>query len=162
MNQHLKSYLIDHLAGSVMAIDLLHQLEDLGTETAFEFGRLRADIESDRDELRVLMEKLHIEPSGLRHTTAWLTAKLAEFKLRLEDHNEGPLRLLETIEAVALGIDGKSALWRALEAAVEVEPELQGTDYQYLGRRAEEQRRHAESIRLVAAKTAFGAVPTEL
>jgi hypothetical protein len=50
-NKYVASYLIDHLAGSVMAIDLLRQLEDgrRGTQMAREFYQLRADIEADRE-----------------------------------------------------------------------------------------------------------------
>jgi hypothetical protein len=50
---------------------------------------LRTDIEADREELRALMNKLKIEESGFRQTVAWITAKLAEFKLRVEDRSDG-------------------------------------------------------------------------
>jgi len=76
-------------------------------------------------------------------------------KLRMEDKSDGPLRLLESIEAVALGIDGKMALWRALDVAAEGGPELQGLDYEHLAQRAEDQRQRAEIIRLSAAKAAL-------
>jgi hypothetical protein len=158
--QHVASYLTDHLAGSVVAIDLLHQLEDgrTGAELELAFGQLRTDIEADREELRALMNKLKIEESRFRQTVAWFTAKLVEFKLRVEDRSDSPLRLLESIEAVALGIDGKSALWRALEAAAEISPELQGIDYKRLKQRADEQRQRAENMRLTAAKAALATV----
>jgi CHASE3 domain sensor protein len=163
-NKYVASYLTDHLAGSVMAIDLLHQLEDgrRGTQMAREFYQLRADIEADRNELRTLMNDQQIGRSRVHQTAAWIAAKLAELKLRLEDSNDGPLRLLESIEVVALGIDGKSALWRALEAAAEFSPELQGIDYKRLKRRAEKQRERAEKLRVLAAKAALATIPIML
>jgi hypothetical protein len=54
-------------------------------------------------------------------------------------------------EAVALGIEGKRALWRALAAAAEVSPAFQVADYERLTQRAEEQRQRVETVRLEAA-----------
>lgn len=154
---HLAAYLNDHLAGSVMAVDLLTQLEEThaGTEIARVFTELRADIEADRRELKSLMNKLEIAESRPRKATAWLTAKLAELKLRVEDKKSGPLRLLESVEVVALGIDGKLALWRSLAAAAELAADLRGVDYERLAQRATAQRKRAEEIRLIAARAAL-------
>lgn len=160
-DNHLAAYLNDHLAGSVMAVDLLAQLEEThaGTEIARVLTELRADIEADRRELKILMNKLKITESRPRKATAWLTAKLAELKLRVEDKKGGPLRLLESVEAVALGIDGKLALWRSLAAAAELAAELRGVDYERLGQRAQAQRRRIEEIRLTAARAALVSKP---
>jgi hypothetical protein len=156
-NSYLAAYLNDHFAGSVMAVDLLAQLENshAGTQMARVFSELRGDIESDRRELKTLMDRLHIIESRPRKATAWLTAMLAEIKLQIEDEGSGSLRLLESVEAVALGIDGKLALWRSLSAAAEINAELRGVDYERLLQRAEEQRQRAEKIRLSAAKAAL-------
>jgi hypothetical protein len=71
----------------------------------------------------------------------------------LDDRTTGALRLLESVEAVALGIEGKLALWRGLSAAAETTPELRAVDYERLLQRASEQRRRIEAIRLEAAKS---------
>ena len=85
-------------------------------------------------------------------------AHFTELKLRLDDSARGPLRLLESFEVVGLGIHGKLALWRALNAAADVSPELQGLlDYERTVQRAEEQRCRVEVVRLEAAKAAFAA-----
>lgn len=154
---HLATYLNDHLAGSVMAVDVLAQLAQTyaGTEMARRFTELRTDIEADRSELRSLMQKLEIAESPPRKAAAWITAKLSEIKLRLEDDADGPLRLLESVEAVALGIDGKLALWRSLAAAAEIAPKLREVNCERLAERAKEQRQRAEEIRLTAAKAAL-------
>jgi hypothetical protein len=160
-DNHLAAYLNDHLAGSVMAVDLLAQLEEThaGTEIERVLTELRADIEADRRELKILMNKLKITESRPRKATAWLTAKLAELKLRVEDKKGGPLRLLESVEAVALGIDGKLALWRSLATVAELAVELRGVDYERLGQRAQAQRRRIEEIRLTAARAALASKP---
>jgi len=156
-DEHLATYLNDHLAGSVAAIELLEDLEaaHAGADTARFFSELRADIQADRDELKALMERLEITEKRVRKATAWFAGKLTELKLRLDDNTRGPLRLLESLEAVSLGIEGKRALWRALSAAAETAPRLHGVDYARLVQRAEEQRRRVEEARLQAAKAAF-------
>jgi hypothetical protein len=160
-DEHLATYLNDHLAGSVAAIELLEYLEKAHADTAMArfFAELRADVEADRRELEALMDRLHIAKSLPRKVTAWLTEKVTQLKLRLDDPKGGPLRLLEALEALALGIEGKRALWRALAAATETDPRLQGVDYERLAQRAEKQRRRVEVARLEAARSAFGAAP---
>ena len=113
-NENLAIYLNDHLAGSVVAIELLERLEAARTYMAPTLAQLRADIEADRAELRELMRQLQIAESRPRKVTGWITEKFSQLKLRLDDPAGGSLRLLESLELVALGIQGKLALWRAL------------------------------------------------
>ena len=156
-NDYLRTYLNDHLAGSLVAIDLLEQLEATYTDTGLAsfFAELRRDISADRKELRRLINSLRVTESRPRKVSAWLTGKVTELKLRLDDSARGPLRLLESLEVLGLGIHGKLALWRALDAAADSSPELEGFDYERLAQRAEEQRWRIEVVRLEAAKAAF-------
>jgi hypothetical protein len=158
---HLATYLNDHLAGAVAAIELLTHIEaaHAGTATGYCFAELRVDVEADRQELEALMRRLHIPVSRSRAAMAFLAEKATQLKLRLDDSAEGALRLLEVSEAVALGIEGKRALWRALAAAAEAAPALQVADYARLTQRAEEQRQRVETVRLGAARAAFTAAP---
>src|SRR5918911_5282043 len=118
-DEHLATYLNDHLAGAVAAIELLEHLEKThaGTATERALRELRADVEADRQELEALIDRLDLKASGPRRAAAWLTERVARLKLRLDDPSGGALRLLESLEAVAVGIHGKLALWRALAAA---------------------------------------------
>jgi hypothetical protein len=54
-NQYLATYLIDHLAGSVAALDLLENLKAAYADTALAnfFAQLQTDMEADRKELQV-------------------------------------------------------------------------------------------------------------
>ena len=51
-DQHIATYLRDHLAGSVVAVELLEHLEGAhaGTDLAAFFARLRGDITADQDD----------------------------------------------------------------------------------------------------------------
>jgi len=154
---HLDTYLADHLAGSVVALELLEHLEKNHHEAGLQefFAGLREDIVADRHELESLMKRLAISASTLRSALAWLAEKAGRLKLRLDDSADGSLRLLEATELVATGIDGKRSLWLALAAASEDSRILQGPDYGRLIERAIEQRRRIEPVRLAAARAAF-------
>jgi hypothetical protein len=157
-NNYLATYLSDHSAGSVAALELLEDLETTYAGTALRdfFVELQTDIEADRKELQTLMDRLQIVESRPRKFAAWLAERSIALKVRLDDKANGPLRLIESLEAVGLGIHGKLALWEALRAAAEELPPLRGVvDYERLARRAEEQRRRIEIVRLEAAKAAF-------
>jgi hypothetical protein len=156
-SDHVATYLNDHLAGAVAALELLARLEAAhsGTTSARELAELRAEIAADRQALESLMSRLNIDESRSRKAMAWLAERAAHLKLRLDDSTEGALGRLEAFEALALGIEGKRALWRALAAAANDAPGLRGADYERLTQRAEEQRGIVEEMRLAAARTAL-------
>lgn len=153
----LATYLNDHLAGSVAALELLEHLErpHEGSPLAAFVAGLRADIAEDQRELEALIARLGITQSPARKAAAWLSEKLAKAKLMMDDIQGGPLKLLEGFEALSLGIEGKRLLWRSLGTAAEHTPDLGGVDYARLVRRAEEQRSDVEALRLESAKAAF-------
>ena len=156
-NEYVATYLNDHLAGSVVALELLEHLEATHAENdliAF-FKQLRTDIAADRDELQGLMERLDIGESRTRKATTWLATKLTELKLRFDDPQTGPLRLFESLEALSLGIEGKRSLWMALGAAAEISPLLRVADYERLTQRAQEQRNRVERLRITTARIAL-------
>jgi hypothetical protein len=159
VNESLTTYLNDHLAGSVVALELLDHLEEDGAGTAqvSALAGVQADIEVDRQELEAFMAQLGIAVSAPRKATGWLVEKLSEVKLHLDDAGDGALRRLEALETLSLGIAGKEALWHALAAAAEAAPELRVLDYTRLGQRAATQRAVVEELRLRAAQEAFGA-----
>ena len=155
---HIATYLNDHLAGSVVAIELMENLEIIyaNTPVADFVAKLRTDVEADRDELKDLMGRLEVSESRTRKASAWITEKFTELKLRLDDPSRGDLRLFESLEALSLGIEGKRGLWLALAAAAEVSPQLRLADYERLKDRAEEQRARVETKRLEVAQAALG------
>src|SRR5262249_10080970 len=157
--EYLAIYLNDHLAGSLIAIEILEHLETEASDSMPDLPALKADIEADRHQLKTLMDRLHIPESRVRKVTSWIAEQVAEAKFEADDETQGTLRRLERLEALAVGIDGKSALWRALNAAAEVAPELRGMDYEHLTERAQKQRSHVEILRLQAARLALAPLP---
>jgi hypothetical protein len=155
--QHLATYLNDHLAGAASAIDLMRHIEQAhaGDPVGALVGRIRRDVEADREELRRLIARLHAGESVPRQAVAWLGERMARLKLRIDDPSGGALRLFESLEAISLGIEGKNALWHALAASAPGVPDLQGVDYDRLIARGQEQRGALEPARLDAGRAAF-------
>lgn len=156
-NEQITIYLNDHLAGSVVALELLEKLGTLyaGMPLGLLLAELRDDISADRNKLEEIMNRLQITQSRTRKLTAWLAEKATELKLRLDDSSDGALYLLETFEVLSLGIEGKKGMWMALAAAAENAEELRTIDYSHLVQRAEQQRQKVEDVRLEAAKKAL-------
>ncbi|MCD6072567.1 MAG: hypothetical protein K0S42_3083, partial [Microvirga sp.] len=104
-NDALATYLNDHLAGAVAALELLEHIEtqQSGTPDAAILASVRADIEEDRALLEQLMGGMAIPESKPRQVTAWLTEKVGEVKLRLDDPGHGALQRLEALESISLG-----------------------------------------------------------
>jgi hypothetical protein len=156
-NDHLTTYLNDHLAGSVVAIELMKNIEAIYADTpvADFIAELRDDVEEDRKELEAIMSFLQISGSRSRKASAWLVEKFTQLKLRLDDPTQGDFRLFESLEALSLGIEGKKSLWLALSAAAEVSPELRIAAYEQLKQRADDQRKRVDAVRVELAKIAL-------
>ncbi len=149
-----KTYLNDHLAGSVGALELVEHLtrNHAGTPLEKFFAELYRDISSDQDVLRDLLHTLGIEESTVRQAGAWIAEKLSRVKLGLTENQVRGPGLLQALEGLIMGISGKEMLWRALAVAAEVYPPLQGLDYAKLEQRAVDQRDRVEEKRLDAAR----------
>lgn len=156
--ENLTTYLNDHLAGSVVAIQLIEHLADLseGTEREAFFLTLRDEIEEDQEVLKQLLRALGGKESRTRNAAAWLTEKVGQAKLKLDDPGSGQLRLLEALEMLGLGIEGKLALWHALSIAAEQVAPIRQLDLRQLELRARDQHDRVEAQRLQAARAAFG------
>ena len=156
--ENLASYLNDHLAGSVAALELLNRLIKAypdDTRASF-FLILHHEIDQDQRTLRDLMKKLGAEESTTQKAGAWITEKLLRGKIQPGESSNGQLGLLLALETLVLGITGKQALWRALVSASQDIPPLAGVDYAALERRAMDQRDRVECERIHVARSALG------
>jgi hypothetical protein len=152
----LDTYLNDHLAGAVLALELLDHLLELPPQVdQHQLARLREEIDQDRKVLRGLIKDLGAKESSLRKAAAWLSEKMGQLKLRVDDPDGGVLVEFETLETLALGIQGKLALWRALSAAADRNPALSSLDLAGLQARARDQFEQMEQLRLQAARRAL-------
>lgn len=159
IDDNLVTYLNDHLAGSVGALELLDRLIENYEGKPLErfFKNLRGDIQEDQKKLEELIHKLGEEESAVRKAGAWILEKLSRAKIRLTESEEGDVGLFLALEALALGITGKRALWRALASASEVVPSLSRLNYAELETRAVEQGDRVEAQRIEFARTVFAA-----
>jgi hypothetical protein len=152
--EHLATYLNDHLAGSNVAIEILDHLA-VETSAVSAFAGLRKEIDEDRHELRVMMNRLRVIESRVRKAGSWIAEGFAELKLEVDDEPNGPLRRLERLELLAIGIQGKVSLWKALDATSGSYAELGNIDYARLIQRGQDQYDRVETLRLVAARAAL-------
>ena len=150
--KHLDTYLNDHLAGAVAALEVIgHQQEQHKDEALGNFfHRLGADIRADRDSLRGVMQGLGVDESSVRQTTAWAAEKVARARFKVAGDQPG---LVLALEGLIMGILGKRMMWRSLAAANL--PNESRWDFEALQRRAEQQIEQAEVERMRAAREAF-------
>jgi hypothetical protein len=154
---NLTTYLNDHIAGSVAALELLDHLIELQRGTADEsaLAELRREIEKDQKTLQGLLREVGGKESRVRQAAAWLTEKLGRAKLRVDDAGRGEFHMLEALEGLALGIQGKAALWRALGTVSAQLARIRLLDYAALEQRALNQFQRVDALRLQAARVAL-------
>jgi hypothetical protein len=151
----LQKYIRDHLAGAAAAIDLLEHLqnEHPGEPVGDLASRLLSEILEDRATLEALEAKVDGEPSPLHEAVAWAGAKVSRVKLGRSA--AGDFGDFQALEVLALGIQGKLALWRALSTFAEHDQRLQSLDFAGLESRAEAQYQMVEAQRLALARSAL-------
>jgi len=155
----LDVYLNDHLAGAMFGSDLAERLmkDHEGTPLGELMSRLAPEIEEDRQTLLDLMERLGTSRNPVKQATTWLAEKGGRIKFGGVTSGEPDVGTFMAIETLALGVEGKASLWRALQRVADRSPSLQATDLDALLARAEDQRAQLERERIAAAARALGA-----
>ena len=156
MSTPLQIYLTDHLTGADAALDLI---EKLGKQHPGDLGRffhvLHSEVKGERQQLELLMHRFGYERSTIRSAGARLAEKVARVKLVGEDERGGALHLLEALDMLQSAVQGKRGLWRALEAAAAVDPDLAVLDYRQLADLASDQLNRLDAVRLETAPKAL-------
>ena len=151
----LDSYLNDHLAGSISALELIahcidvHKGEPLGSF----FVDIEMEIKADQETLRGIMRTLGVEESKMRKAGAWAAEKLGRARLIIAGDEPGSLGLVLTLEGLIMGVTGEKLLWVALAAAKL--PRVNGYNFEQLQHRAEQQIARIEAERMSAIRQAF-------
>ena len=151
----LDSYLNDHLAGSISAMELIghwaevHKGESLGSF----FVEIEREIKADQDTLRDVMRTLGVEESKVRQAGAWAAEKVGRARLMIAGDVQGSLGLVLTMEGLIMGVTAKKLMWVALAAANS--PRLNSYDLEQLQRRAEQQVERIEAERISAVRQLF-------
>jgi hypothetical protein len=153
--KELDSYLNDHLAGSVSALELIGHWAHAqkGEPLGGFFAETEREIKADQDTLRDVMRCLGVEESKMRQAGAWAAEKLGRALLLIAGDEPGSLGLVLTLEGLIMGITGKKLVWRSLTAANL--PQLNGYDFEELQHRAERQIERIEAERMRAVPEAF-------
>ena len=153
--KELDSYLNDHLAGSVSALELLEhwvRVHD-GEQLADFFRDIKAEVRQDQEKLREVMHSLGIEESNVRQAGAWAAEKVGRVRLMIAGDEPRSVGLMLTLEGLIMGVTGKKLMWRALAAANL--PQLNSYHFEEVQRRAEQQIERLEAERMRAVPEAF-------
>jgi hypothetical protein len=153
--RHLAIYLKDHLAASTTAMELLHRAVSQyeGSELGTFFTDLEAQIDQDREALKSIMAANDVEPDRIKVAAAWAAEKAGRLKFNGALLRRSPLTPLVELETLAVGIQGKLALWRALRPQAPDDGSAARLDE--LIARAERQHETVETRRLEAARVAL-------
>jgi hypothetical protein len=151
----LDSYLNDHLAGSVAALELIAHCKRLYKARSLGgfFTEMEAQIAADQNTLRDLMSRLSIEESKVRQAGAWAGEKFGRVLLAIAGNQPDGLGLLLALEGLIMGIVGKALLWRALGVANLSKLEI--FDFARLRRRAAEQIKRVQAQQARSARRAL-------
>jgi hypothetical protein len=148
--KELDSYLNDHLAGSISALEVIAHWVDThkGDPLGKFFAETEMEIKADQNTLRDIMRALGVEESKMRQAGAWAAEKIGRARLIIAGDEPGSLGLVLTLEGLIMGVTGKKLLWRALAAANL--PRLNTYNFEQLQRRAEHQVERIEAERISA------------
>jgi hypothetical protein len=157
--KELDSYLNDHLAGSVSALEVTAHWEHAhkGAPLGGFFGQIEAEIKADQDRLRDVMCSLGVGESKVRKAGAWAAEKVGRARLMIAGDEPDGLGLVLTLEGLIMGVHGKELLWRAL-ATLNL-PQLKDFDFGELQNRAQQQMQRMDAERLRAAQRVFMNAP---
>jgi hypothetical protein len=152
----LDVYFNDHLAGSVMAIEIAKRCaaENAGTALGQFLQNFLAEVEEDKQTLEGLMDAVGASRNPVKQAGAWLGEKVTRLKLATSERD---LATLLSVETLCMGVQGKIYLWSALGKVAADHEALSGMDFAALLKRAEAQQERLEQHRLASAQAALGA-----
>jgi len=153
-------YLNDHLAGAMLGSALAEQLrqKNEGTPLGNVMSSLAPQIEEDRKTLMDLMDRLGTSRNPVKLATAWLAEKTTRPKFSGLTSGGPGVGTFMALESLALGVEGKVSLWKALKEVPDQYGPLESVDLDDLVERAEAQRNALERERIAAGKRALGGV----
>jgi hypothetical protein len=118
---NLAAYLREHATGSEAAIQVVDRLRlvHAGTQEGRLFAALFDEFREERDVVRALLDEIETSPLSTTRLAAPASRGIGQVAAGGE---RGDLSLFRTLEALAVGVQGKRCLWRALQALLGDEP----------------------------------------
>jgi hypothetical protein len=154
--QALITYLLDHLSGSDVAIRVVHRLSSThqGAEDGALFRRLSKELEEDRSVVRLMLTRLGASGRSIKRAAGYASGALLSVTAGGE---AGDLSLLRTLEALAIGVQGKRCMWRALQNVGTVPSTVNGMNFVELEAKAVRQWEAIEERRRGLVERTFAA-----
>ncbi|MGE3287513.1 MAG: hypothetical protein AB7J32_15610 [Pseudonocardia sp.] len=159
---NLGVYLNDHLAGAHSGVEMARTLQrDVAGEPDAELlGPIGDDVAADVETLRRVMEQFGVRRNPVKQATGWVAEKAHRVAVAVSGSGGPHLSRMLAAESLALGVEGKLALWTALSDAVDAADRDRLAcagfpDLAALADRARDQRDRLEAVRLAAARRAF-------
>ena len=116
---------------------------------------MAGDIEDDRRTLAGIVVELGLRGSKTKEAVAWVGEKIGRLKPNGQIRGYSPLSRVLELEALAVGVAGKLALWESLLAMPGIREHPAAFDLEGLVERARRQSAEIEEYRLRAAREAF-------
>lgn len=153
----LRVYLNDHLAGAAGGVALARRLAHAHRDTAAgaELADLAQQVAQDRTALVEIMASVGVTRELIKQPLALVAERLGRFKLNGTLLSRSPLSSVVELEAMALGVTGKAAVWRTLRELCGSEPRLDGARIEQLISRADQQLATLERLRVRAVREAL-------
>ncbi len=138
-------YLNDHLAGSVTGLDHFRRAagHHEGSQTGADLVRIGREVAEDRDALLSTMRRLGVRKARYKSIGAVLLGQVSRLKHNGTVFGRSQLDPLIELETLLLGVSGKAALWRLLQAHSSHEPRLDPAE---MTRRVERSERHITEL----------------
>jgi hypothetical protein len=155
MANYVGTYLNDHLAGATVGRELSKRAagSNRGTPLGDFLEKLHEEIVEDRRTLLEVMGALDVGEDRVKTVAAQVGERIGRLKPNGTLLSYSPLSRVVELEGLALGVQAKAGLWRAL--ALLDDPRVEGFDFAALERRAKRQHKGVEGYRIEAALTAF-------
>jgi len=153
----LAIYLNDHHAAGTAGVEVARRTSASNADDPIggPLADICAEIETDLETLKRLMDELGVRRSTLKPAGAWAAEKLGRLKLNGQLTGYSPLSRLVELEFLAMGISGKAQLWKAL--ARSFGGRHGEFDFEQLATRAERQLEEVEALHLQAVGRALPA-----
>jgi hypothetical protein len=150
----LVAYLRDHLSASDAALAVVGRLLHSTTEGEIRqlAETLRRDFDEERDTVRVLLAAAGASPYSAKRAAGHIVGGLLG---PMAGGRTGELSLLRTLEGLAVGVQGKRCLWRALDSAFPTHPGPAGRSFAELEAMAVRQWETIERQRQALARATF-------
>lgn len=164
MNEaHLITYLNDHLAASVGAVELIERCrnENTGTDLAKFLATMKTQIASEQKLIKELIHRFGGAESTLKQAAAWLGEKAGRLKLNNEVFRYSDLSRLEEVEILRAGVHAKAGFWTILHSISNQDSRFNGINFLALFAQAQRQYAQIEEYYMEVAEIALAGKTAE-